>query len=117
MKLNVCVCVCVCVCVVFFLRSLLFLNFIWTFFSHTLVIPVLLKTGFYSQKFLINKEFCPGEGFSLRVHGAQVAPEAADLLLGCCFFEVCVSAVLGLPCVGSSCGAQAFSSRRAQALE
>ena len=83
---SVCVCVCVCVYLVFFLRFLLFLNFIWTFFSHTPVIPVLLKTGFYSQKFLINKEFCPVEGFFLRVYGAQVAPEAADPLLGCFFF-------------------------------
>ena len=86
MCISVYLCISVCVYLVFLLRFLLFLNFIWTFFSHTPVIPVLLKTGFYSQKFLINKEFCPVEGFFLRVYGAQVAPEAADPLLGCFFF-------------------------------
>ena len=98
--------------IVFFLRSLLFLSFIWTFFSRTPVIPFLLKTGFYSQKFLINKKVCPGDGLVLRVYGAQFAPEAADLMLGFLFkfsFWPCwVFLVWAL-----RCGERTFSSRRA----
>ena len=40
----------------------------------------------------INKEFFPGKGLVLRAYGAQVAPEAVDLILG--FFHASMNWIL-----------------------